>query len=153
MDRPKIRSTCWDSWPPGCSVETTPRRPSKSLSPQCKATPAPLILDVRTPVEFNAGHIRGAVNRPLDSLRGMLDELPRERPIVTYCEVGQRGYLATRILLQRGFSVVNLGGGFNTFKAYQATGVLKSDLSETASVAPNGEEQRTCGCGKCNSTT
>jgi len=74
-----------------------------------------LLLDVRTESEFGNGHIPGAVNLPVDRLRAQLSELPRDRPIVAYCQVGQRGYLATRVLLQAGFNVSNLGGGYKTF--------------------------------------
>ncbi len=77
------------------------------------------LLDVRTPEEFSAGHIPGAVNIPVDELRARLAELPRERPIAAYCQVGQRGYLATRILLQHGFSAANLGGGYKTYRLFQ----------------------------------
>ena len=63
----------------------------------------PFLLDVRTPEEFARGHIPGAVNIPVDELRQRLDEVPRDREIAAYCQVGQRGYLATRILLQSGF--------------------------------------------------
>lgn len=76
-----------------------------------------LVLDVRAPAEFAAGHIDGATNIPLDSLRERIDELPRERPIIAYCKVGQRGYSATRILLQHGFDVRNLSGGYLTYLA------------------------------------
>lgn len=82
-------------------------------------TERPYLLDVRTPQEFSAGHIPGAVNIPVDELRSRLDELPRDRKIAAYCQVGQRGYLATRILLQAGLSVVNIGGGYKTFKLFQ----------------------------------
>lgn len=74
-----------------------------------------LLLDVRTELEFNNGHVPGALNIPVDSLRARLAELPRDRPIVAYCQVGQRGYLATRILMQSGFNVSNLGGGYKTY--------------------------------------
>jgi NADPH-dependent 2,4-dienoyl-CoA reductase/sulfur reductase-like enzyme/rhodanese-related sulfurtransferase len=85
------------------------------------ASPAderPLLLDVRTPREFAEGHIPDAVNVPIDELRSRLGELPRDRPIAAYCEVGQRGYLATRILMQNGFPVLNVGGGFKTFQLF-----------------------------------
>lgn len=87
------------------------------------ATPAaerPFLLDVRTPNEFASGHIPGAINIPVDDLRSRLAELPRDRPIAAYCQVGQRGYLATRILQQRGFSVMNIGGGYKTFMLFHA---------------------------------
>ena len=85
------------------------------------ASPAderPLLLDVRTPREFAEGHIPDAVNVPIDELRSRLGELPRDRPIAAYCEVGQRGYLATRILMQNGFPALNVGGGFKTFQLF-----------------------------------
>lgn len=88
------------------------------------ATPAgeePLLLDVRTPQEFASGHIPGAVNIPLDELRSRVGELPQARKIVAYCQVGQRGYLATRILLQNGLSASNIGGGFKTYRLFQPT--------------------------------
>jgi len=83
------------------------------------AAEQPLLLDVRTPKEYLSGHVPGAVNIPVDELRSRLDEIPRERNIATYCQVGQRGYLATRILMQAGFSVSNIGGGYNTYKLFQ----------------------------------
>jgi len=86
------------------------------------ATPASeqdFLLDVRTPQEFESGHIPGAVNIPVDGLRSRLGELPRDRKIAAYCQVGQRGYLATRILLQSGFSAANIGGGYKTYKLFQ----------------------------------
>ncbi len=76
----------------------------------------PFLVDVRTPPEFAAGHIPGAVNIPVDDLRSRLGELPRGRPIAVYCQVGQRGYLATRILLQEGFQAANVGGGYKTYQ-------------------------------------
>lgn len=76
----------------------------------------PMILDVRTAEEFAAGHLPGATNVPVDALRSRLSELPRGRPIVVYCQVGQRGYLATRILAQHDFAVKNISGGYTTYR-------------------------------------
>jgi NADPH-dependent 2,4-dienoyl-CoA reductase/sulfur reductase-like enzyme/rhodanese-related sulfurtransferase len=78
----------------------------------------PLLLDVRTPQEFAAGHMPDAVNTPVDELRRRLGELPRDREIAAYCQVGQRGYLATRILRQAGFSAANVGGGYKTYQLH-----------------------------------
>jgi NADPH-dependent 2,4-dienoyl-CoA reductase/sulfur reductase-like enzyme/rhodanese-related sulfurtransferase len=78
----------------------------------------PLVVDVRTAQEFSAGHIPGALNIPLDELRSRLDEFPRDREIAAYCQVGQRGYLATRILRQAGCSAVNIGGGYKTYRLF-----------------------------------
>jgi NADPH-dependent 2,4-dienoyl-CoA reductase/sulfur reductase-like enzyme/rhodanese-related sulfurtransferase len=79
-----------------------------------------LVLDVRMVSEFAAGNVPGAVNIPVDVLRERLGELDRERPIIAYCQVGMRGYLATRILLQNGFKVRNLSGGYTTYKQVMA---------------------------------
>ena len=85
------------------------------------AAERPFLLDVRTPQEFASGHIPGAVNIPVDDLRSRLDEFPRDRKIAAYCQVGQRGYLTTRILLQAGLSAVNIGGGYKTHKLFHPT--------------------------------
>ena len=79
----------------------------------------PFLLDVRTATEFSSGNIPGAVNIPVDELRGRLSEIPRDRDIAVYCQVGQRGYLATRILLQSGYPVSNIGGGYKTYKLFE----------------------------------
>jgi len=79
----------------------------------------PFLLDVRTSQEFSAGNIPGAMNIPVDDLRSRLDELPRDREIAVYCQVGQRGYLATRILRQDGFLASNIGGGYKTYKLFR----------------------------------
>ncbi|TWU05285.1 Coenzyme A disulfide reductase [Symmachiella macrocystis] len=78
----------------------------------------PLLLDVRTAEEYAAGHFPDAVNIPIDELRSRLEELPTDRRIATYCQVGQRGYLATRVLMQAGYDVVNVSGGYKTFRLF-----------------------------------
>jgi rhodanese-related sulfurtransferase len=80
----------------------------------------PFVLDVRTVQEFAAGSLPGAVNIPVDELRPRLTEIPRDREIAAYCQVGQRGYLATRILRQHGFSASNIGGGYKTYKLFRS---------------------------------
>ena len=78
------------------------------------------IVDVRSPEEYSRGSIPGAVNIPIEELRNRSHELPREKQIVTYCQVGQRGYLATRLLMQRDFDVANLSGGYTTYSQVTA---------------------------------
>lgn len=74
------------------------------------------LVDVRTPEEYSLGTIDGAVNIPLDDLRGRLGEIDRESDVIVFCAVGLRGYLAQRILLGRGYRRVrNLAGGYKTY--------------------------------------
>lgn len=76
------------------------------------------LLDVRTSAEFSLGSIEGAVNIPLDELRGRLDEIPTNKEIIIFCAVGLRGYLALKILMGRGFkNIRNLSGGYKTYSA------------------------------------
>jgi NADPH-dependent 2,4-dienoyl-CoA reductase/sulfur reductase-like enzyme/rhodanese-related sulfurtransferase len=75
------------------------------------------LVDVRTPQEFVQGHIPGAINMPIDELRCRMNELPQNRGIYIYCQIGLRGYLASRILLQSGFDkVYNLSGGYRLWE-------------------------------------
>jgi len=75
------------------------------------------LVDVRTPEEFEMGGIDGSVNIPLDDLRDRMNELPKKKPVYLYCQVGLRGYLATRILMQNGYDAFNLSGGYKTYLA------------------------------------
>lgn len=79
----------------------------------------PFLVDVRTPQEFANGSILDAINIPVDDLRSRWAELPSDREIAVYCQVGQRGYLATRILRQKGLNVRNVSGGYKTYLLHQ----------------------------------
>lgn len=78
-----------------------------------------VLLDVRTEMEYNNGHIEGAVNIPVDELRERIDELDKDKTILAYCQVGFRGYIAGRILQQKGYNNKNLTGGYRTYHAAQ----------------------------------
>ncbi|WP_438350046.1 FAD-dependent oxidoreductase [Paenibacillus sp. FA6] len=75
-----------------------------------------LLVDVRSEIEHNNGHIPGSSLIPVDELRGRLQELDPNKEIWVYCQVGLRGYTASRILTQRGFKVRNLTGGYKTYQ-------------------------------------
>ncbi|WEG74106.1 CoA-disulfide reductase [Vagococcus intermedius] len=81
------------------------------------------ILDVREEFEVAIGKIDGAMVIPLSNLRQRLNELPKDRIIYVYCQVGHRGYNACRILIANGFEVKNIDGGYKTYKQsiYQLT--------------------------------
>ena len=75
-----------------------------------------MLIDARTPEEFSFGTIPGAVNIPLDGMRDHLSEIPTDKPVVLFCAVGLRGYLAQRILIGRGYrNTFNLIGGYKTY--------------------------------------
>jgi rhodanese-related sulfurtransferase len=72
------------------------------------------LIDVRTQQEHQAGTLKGAVNIPLDELRNRTAEIDPNEPIVAFCQVGLRGYIAQRMLSQLGFTQVkNLKGGYS----------------------------------------
>ncbi|MBW3112582.1 MULTISPECIES: CoA-disulfide reductase [Bacillaceae] len=73
------------------------------------------LLDVREPEEIECGFIMGSVNIPLGELRDRLGELPEQQHIYINCQVGLRGYLATKILTNHGFQASNLSGGYKTY--------------------------------------
>jgi NADPH-dependent 2,4-dienoyl-CoA reductase/sulfur reductase-like enzyme/peroxiredoxin family protein/rhodanese-related sulfurtransferase/TusA-related sulfurtransferase len=78
--------------------------------------PHQVLLDVRTAPEVQQGTIPGAIHIPLDELRSRLGELPRDKEILAFCQVGLRGYLACRILSQNGLACRNLSGGYKTYR-------------------------------------
>jgi len=73
------------------------------------------IIDVRQPEELGLGMIDGAINIPLQGIRQRLNEIPKDRPVLVYCQSGQRSYFAARILNQLGFDAYNLTGGYKTY--------------------------------------
>jgi rhodanese-related sulfurtransferase len=71
------------------------------------------ILDVRTRGEYQSGHIKGAVNIPLNELSNQLGKLKKDKPVITCCASGMRSASAAVILKSNGFNVVHNGGGWN----------------------------------------
>src|SRR5665648_313210 len=110
-----------------------------------------VLIDVRTPEEFSLGTINGAKNIPVDELRNRLSEIPQDREIIIFCQVGLRGYLACRILRQKGFkNIKNLSGGYKTYfpavqkqdnpDIYQYEKIEKSDLIKASELSSVSEE-------------
>ncbi len=84
-------------------------------APALLANLKPFILDVRTPREFSAGHIKGATLIPISELAARLDELKghRQDPLFVYCRSGNRSTVASKFLVDAGFEeVINLRDGF-----------------------------------------
>ncbi len=86
------------------------------------------ILDVRTPEEYAHWHIPEAVNIPYTELRSRLDEVPRDRPVYTYCRSGFRSYISYCDLKHAGYDqVAVLSGGMITFHGYHRTPLKVGD--------------------------
>ncbi|WP_070119815.1 CoA-disulfide reductase [Bacillus marinisedimentorum] len=102
------------------------------------------LIDVREPAERKFGYIKGSKNIPLPELRERLNELPKNEVIHVTCQVGLRGYLATRLLTENGFTVKNLDGGWKTYSSVFGTGVGAADTevndSGVARAAKKDEE-------------
>lgn len=95
-----------------------------------------MLIDTRTPEEFSFGSIPGAINIPLDDLRDRMSEVPTSKPVVLFCAVGLRGYLAQRILMGNGYrNVRNLSGGYKLYSAAVAP-VPVPDKVATPQVGP-----------------
>lgn len=84
-----------------------------------------LLVDVREADEFAAGHAPGFINLPLSQMRRRYGELPQHREIWVSCGVGQRAYYATRFLTQHGYKARNLSGGYATYRALKAAGMVE----------------------------
>lgn len=91
--------------------------PPRQLAQRLSGTDAPLVIDVRTREEFDAGHVPGALLIPHDQIAARLDEIPSNRDIVLYCHSGRRSTLAERILAEHGRSVSQLDGSWIGWQA------------------------------------
>ena len=75
-----------------------------------------ILVDVRHPYEFKRGTIEGAINIPVDNLRNRINEIPKDKNVIIFCKQGLRGYIAYKILKQKGFkNIKNLSGGYLTY--------------------------------------
>ena len=77
------------------------------------------IVDVRDQPELSSGKVKGALHIPLTELRLRYRELDSTKPVAVYCQKGLRGYIASRILSQKGFEVHNVSGGFSQLVRYK----------------------------------
>lgn len=75
-----------------------------------------LFLDVQTRGEYDAAHLAGAINIPVDELRGRMGELDKGKTIYVNCYSGLRSYIACRMLSANGFKCSNLAGGIRFYK-------------------------------------
>ncbi|HLA14126.1 MAG TPA: rhodanese-like domain-containing protein, partial [Gemmatimonadaceae bacterium] len=78
----------------------------------------PQLIDVRSPEEWSAGHLPGAIHIPLAALPERLGEIDDGKPVVVHCQGGGRSAIAASYLKSHGVrSVANLRGGFDAWLA------------------------------------
>lgn len=92
------------------------------------------LLDIREEFEQATGKLPNSHSIPLSQLRARFAELPKDQTIYVYCQVGLRGYNAARILMQQGFPVKNIDGGYKTYK--QAHYQVKQRANTTPTITP-----------------
>ncbi|MHC6178875.1 CoA-disulfide reductase [Clostridium sp. JNZ X4-2] len=102
-----------------------------------------ILLDVRSEIEFSNGHIEGALNIPLDNLRKRLGELDKSKEIIAYCQVGLRGYIASKILSQHGYKVKNITGGYKSLSILNFTPKKHDKNSPTSQNQILGQDTQT----------
>lgn len=81
-----------------------------------------LLIDVRSDFEFNNGHIEGAINIDIDTVRDNLDKImvKKDAPIYVYCQIGQKAYQVAKVLINNGFTnIYDLSGGYTTYKNFK----------------------------------
>lgn len=104
------------------------------------------IIDTRTPAEFELGTISGAVNIPVDDIRERLNEIDKNKPVVVFCAVGLRGYIAARILMANGYDVRNLSGGYKTYQlaTQDLTCNTETECNNNSSCSCEGTSNKSC---------
>ncbi|GIZ53261.1 rhodanese-like domain-containing protein [Noviherbaspirillum aridicola] len=89
-----------------------------------ESRPAPLLLDVREPWEFQTCHIAGAQSMPMNTVPERMQELEEDAPVVCICHHGARSMSVAAFLERQGFSrVINLTGGVHAW-ALQVDGSM-----------------------------
>ena len=90
------------------------------------------LIDVRTKDEYDLGTIRNAINIPVDELRDRIHEIPADKPVILFCAIGLRGYIALKILTGHNFkNVRNLSGGYKTYALATQTITHENNSNQT----------------------
>ncbi|MCR8642705.1 CoA-disulfide reductase [Paenibacillus sp. N1-5-1-14] len=95
-----------------------------------------LLIDVRDAIEREMGYIAGSINIPLNDLRERMAEVPKDQIVYVSCQVGLRGYLAARVLMEHGYQVKNLDGGYRTYAS-----VYREQEAQSKVSTGNGQSQ------------
>lgn len=102
---------------PAAALAGKPAVSPAAVDELAKRPDAPLLLDVRSPEEFAAGHVPGAVNIPHDQVARRLSEVDRQRWVLVYCQSGRRAGIAEGVLADAGFDVRQVEGSWARWKA------------------------------------
>ena len=117
-----------------------------------------VLLDIRTNLERETGTIEDSLHIPLTELRVRYAELDKSKEYWAYCQVGQRGYYAERLLKQRGFKVKNLTGGLKQYIAYKyvpskkdkdSSGIYSGSGSTSTNISTDSKEISTKNLDAC----
>lgn len=81
------------------------------LSEKLKSDKQTIVIDVRQPEEYREGHIAGSKLIPLGELAKRVNELPKNKEIICVCASGSRSHSATKMLIDAGFTAINMNGG------------------------------------------
>ena len=99
-------------------VWPTERVSPPMLAEELASQNPPVVVDIRTPREWNAGHLNGSINVPLAQLQQRIDEVPHDRKIAVHCAGGYRSSIAASILHQHGITnLIELAGGITAWEA------------------------------------
>jgi hydroxyacylglutathione hydrolase len=113
-------------------IVATHRVSPRSAAQELAGEAPPLLLDIRNPQEWQAKHIAGSVNIPLNRLQERIAELPRNRRIAVHCAGGYRSSIAAGILHRHGISdLIEMAGGIAAWDAAHLP-VQSAELSGTA---------------------
>lgn len=100
--------------------DPAPITPDAFLALPKSGEDAPFVLDVRTPEEYVAGHVPGAVNIPHDQLATRLAEVPKDKDVVLYCRSGRRAVMAGEVLASNHYTrLQHLEGDILAWQAQQ----------------------------------
>jgi rhodanese-related sulfurtransferase len=103
---------------------------------------APFVLDVRTPGEYVAGHVPGAVNIPHDQLATRLAEVPKDKDVVLYCRSGKRAATAGDVLANNGYTrLQHLEGDILAWQAQERPVEVPRDAAACIAALSKGETQ------------
>lgn len=104
-------------WLPASALAGKPAVAPAAVPEVAARADAPIILDVRSQAEYDAGHVPGAVLIPHDQLSARLSELDRDRWVLVYCKSGRRAGIAEQVLAEDGYDVRQIEGSWLRWQA------------------------------------